>query len=166
MEYVRISKERIGALIGRSGETKAELERKAKVKILVDSESGEVTISENKSDPLLTWIARDVVSAISHGFSPKKAFLLFEDGYYFDVIELHPPKKEDCKRVISRVIGTTGKTREYIERTTKTYLAIGEDTISIIGTQDGLGIAKNAIEMLVEGKPHITVYKFLDRSAI
>jgi ribosomal RNA assembly protein len=77
MEYTKIPKDRVGALIGKSGETKAFIERKAKVRIKVDSETGEVSISERfKSDPLHVWVARDIVSAIGRGFSPEKALML------------------------------------------------------------------------------------------
>lgn len=170
MEYTKIPKDRIGALIGKGGETRTLIERKAKVKLEVDSNTGDVTISERpNSDPLQVWIARDVVSAIGHGFSPEKAFLLFDDDYYLDVIDLEAGERNsenDLIRIKSRIIGTEGKTREYIEQTTKAYVSISGKTISLIGKQDGIAIAKEAIELLVKGKPHLEVYKFLDRSAV
>jgi ribosomal RNA assembly protein len=170
MEYTKIPKDRIGALIGRSGETRVTIERKARVKLDINSDTGEVAITEGtRSDPLHVWIARDVVSAIGYGFSPEKALLLFDEDYYMDVVELSAEGKRsenDLKRIKSRIIGTVGKTREYIEQTTKAYISVFGKRVSIIGKQDGIGIAKEAIELLVKGKPHLEVYKFLDRSAV
>lgn len=170
MEYAKIPIDRIGALIGKAGETRVKIERKASVKLTIDSKTGEVTIEEGtRSDPLQVWIARDVVTSIGYGFSPEKAMLLFDDDFYLDVIDLTGEGKSsenDLKRIKSRIIGTNGKTRAYIEQTTKANISIFGKRVSIIGKQDGIGIAKEAIAMLVKGKPHSEVYKFLDRSAV
>ena len=43
-QMVRVPKERVGVIIGRSGEEKKELEEFLKVKLAVDSETGEVMV--------------------------------------------------------------------------------------------------------------------------
>ncbi|RLF40506.1 MAG: RNA-processing protein, partial [Thermoplasmata archaeon] len=52
MRYVRIPRDRIGVLIGHKGEVKEEIERKTKIKLKIDSNSGEVQIDDsNAEDP-------------------------------------------------------------------------------------------------------------------
>jgi ribosomal RNA assembly protein len=62
-----------------------------------------------------------------------------------------------------RVIGTNGKTKKLIENFTETKLAIYGKTICIIGRWDRVVIAKKSIEMLLSGRLHTTVYRFLEK---
>ena len=76
MLYARIPQERIGVLIGPGGGTKRRLEGDTGVKILIDSESGEVTIDESAAkDKFMAVKARDIVTAIGRGFSDERAFV-------------------------------------------------------------------------------------------
>ena len=63
----------------------------------------------------------------------------------------------------SRIIGTKGKTKKYIEQYTNTKISIYGKTISIIGKWDKVNIAKKAILMLIEGCSHTTLYKWLEQ---
>ncbi|AIF69817.1 RNA-processing protein [Palaeococcus pacificus DY20341] len=168
-EYVRIPKERIGVLIGRKGETKREIEEKTKTRIDIDSDSGEVFISSTKEteDPLAVWKARDIVTAIGRGFSPEKAFRLLEEGEVLEVINLSDivigNDKNALPRVRGRIIGRKGRTREIIEEMSGTYVSVYGKTVSIIGNPIQVEIAKTAIEKLVRGSRHGSVYKFLER---
>ncbi|HPP45027.1 MAG TPA: KH domain-containing protein, partial [Methanomassiliicoccaceae archaeon] len=51
MRLVRIPQDRVGVLIGEGGETKELIERRAGVRLRIDSE-GEVNIQDNPQDPL------------------------------------------------------------------------------------------------------------------
>ena len=67
---VRIPAERVGVLIGRSGSIKKKIESMCKVKLEIDSETGEVTIigSEQIEDPTTIFKAQNIVLAIGRGF--------------------------------------------------------------------------------------------------
>lgn len=167
IEFVRIPKDRIGVLIGEKGCIKKEIEKRAKVKIRLDSETGEVTIEakENSEDPLLPWIARDIVKAIGRGFSPERAFKLFEPGELFRIIDLTEfgESPRAIVRLRGRVIGRNGRTRELIEELTGCYISIHGKTVSIIGNQEQIQDAEHAIRSLCTGAPHGAVYRFLER---
>ena len=62
----------------------------------------------------------------------------------------------------SRLIGTDGKTRKTVELLSNTKIVIYGKTISIIGDYINVGVARKAIELLLIGKTHATVYKWLE----
>lgn len=168
-EFVRIPKERIGVLIGRKGSTKKKIEEITKTRIEVDSETGEVFISstEKTDDPLAVWKARDVVMAIGRGFSPERAFRLFNEGEVLEIINLSDiiigNEKNALPRIRGRIIGRKGRTREIIEEMSGADISVYGKTVAIIGNPIQVEIAKTAIEKLAKGSPHGTVYKYLER---
>ncbi len=166
MRLMRIPKERVGALIGTDGETKELIERRAGVKLQIDTE-GEVNIEENPQDPLAALKTMDLVKAIGRGFSPQRAIRLLDDDEYLEVIELGDfigKRSDQLSRVRSRLIGTNGKTRRIIEDLTGAHMSIYGSTVSLIGNSVQLPVAKTAVEMILRGSEHATVYRYLERS--
>ncbi|RLF85888.1 RNA-processing protein [Thermococci archaeon] len=168
-EFVRIPKERIGVVIGRKGETKKKIEDATKTKIDIDSNTGEVfiTSTEETEDPLAVWKARDIVLAIGRGFSPERAFRLLNEGEVLEVVELTDViignERNALPRIRGRIIGRKGRTREIIEEMSGTEISVYGKTVAIIGNPLQVQVAKTAIEKLVKGSPHGTVYKYLER---
>lgn len=166
MRYVRVPAERVGAIIGPDGKTKASIEQRAGVRLLVDSKEGEVRIDDqNPKDPLGPLKAEDVVKAIARGFSPERAFKLWSDEFYFQLFDLHDyigKDKKDVQRLASRVIGSEGKTRRIIEDLTTCYLSIYGHTVGIIGDAENIETAKAAVDMILSGSEHSAVYRFLE----
>jgi ribosomal RNA assembly protein len=83
-----------------------------------------------------------------------------------DVIDLRTVfgrSETDIKRVKGRIIGMNGKTRNIIEELTDTNVAVYGHTVSIIGTIEEAEVAREAVQMLVKGSLHATVYRFLHR---
>ncbi len=166
MRLVRIPKERVGALIGIDGETKGFIERRTGVKMRIDT-GGEVDIEDNPRDPLAALKVMDLVKAIGRGFSPHRAFRLLEEDEYLEVIELGDfvgKKGDQLARVRARLIGSNGKTRRIIEDLTGANMSIYGSTVSLIGNSIQLPIAKTAVEMILRGSEHATVYRYLERS--
>ncbi|HIJ09095.1 TPA: RNA-processing protein [Candidatus Bathyarchaeota archaeon] len=165
--FVRIPKERVGVLIGPDGKVKSYIEEKLGVELHIDSEHGDVTILLNKqaSDPSLVFRAKDVVTAIGRGFAPEQAFRLVRDEEtIFDLINLRAffgRSESDIRRVKGRIIGMNGKTRRTIEELTTTEVVVYGYTVGIIGTFDQANAARGAIQMLIDGSQHHTVYRFL-----
>ncbi len=161
MYYLAIPKDRIAVLIGHDGETKKRLEKRTGTKIEVNKE-GEVTVEGG--DPLMSLKVRDLVKAIGRGFSPERAEKLLQEDYCFDLIELSggPSDKE---RLRGRVIGKGGKTRNYLEKTLNCELSIFRDTIAMIGPEDRIGTCREALEILLSGSMHTSVYKFIEKTA-
>jgi ribosomal RNA assembly protein len=167
--FVRIPQERVGVLVGPDGKVKQRIEEKFTVKLEIESESGGVTIvlSEKACDPSLLFTAKDTVTAIGRGFSPEHAFrLLRNDDDIFDFIDLRAVfgrSESDIKRVKGRVIGANGKTRKLVEELTEASVVVYGHTIGFIGTFEQVDAARNAVQMLIDGSQHHTVYKYLQR---
>lgn len=160
---LRITKDRIAVIIGSKGETKSELESETKCKINVDSSEGDVVISG--TDPIMLFSLKEVIRAISRGFNPEIAKQLLKQDYVLEVISLndYSKLKNQQQRLKGRVIGMEGKSRNTIEALTNCSISVYGKTISIIGTIDTVGFCKKAIEMLLDGSQHASVYKWLER---
>lgn len=167
--FLKIPRERVGVLIGPEGKTKKHIEEKLSVELQIDSEAGDVIIAlaEKADDPSTLFKAKDLITAIGRGFSPEHAFRLVRDEEaMLDMIDLRSvfgKSDADIKRVQGRIIGMNGKTRQIIEELTDTSVSVYGHTVGIIGTVEQVQIAREAIEMLVKGSMHGTVYRFLQR---
>ena len=163
-----IPKERIGVLVGPKGSVKSTIEEKLFVDLKIDSESGSVDIGVKPSspDPSYALRAKDMVLAIGRGFSPPRAFSLFNEDYTFEIVDLHDyfgKNEAEIRRVDGRIIGKEGRARRNIEELTGTLISVSGHTISIIGTFEAVSMAKVALEKLIEGRQHGTVYKILKK---
>ncbi len=167
MISIRIPQDRIGVLIGKNGETRNEIEKISGVKLEIDSETGDVNLDdENPKDPEMPLKVREVVRAIGRGFSPERAYRLFDAGVYLEIIDLKDYTGKNSKRVKtvrSRLIGTRGKTRRLIEELSESYVSIYGNTVSIIGDYIQMEISRESIMMILRGNQHGTVYKYLER---
>ena len=167
MKYLKIPKDRIGVLIGHSGEIKKMIEDMAKLQIKIDSTEGEVTIDEHEAkNPLLALQAEDVIRAIGRGFSPEHAIRLFKEDKDFFIFDIHDyvgKKASHIRRLKSRIIGRNGKTKHIIERLTGADISIYGHTVSVIADFESIDIAKKAIDMLLSGSKHSNVYRFVEK---
>jgi ribosomal RNA assembly protein len=145
------------------------IEDKLIVELQIESSAGGVTIivPQKNSDPSTLFTAKNIVMAIGRGFSPEQAFRLIRyDNEIFDYIDLRSifgRSNSDMRRVKGRVIGSNGKTRRLIEELTEASLVIYGHTIGIIGTYEQVDVARNAVQMIINGSQHTTVYKYLQR---
>jgi len=166
--FVRIPKERVGILIGPEGKVKQYIEEKLQVKLDVDSEGSiTLTLSEKATDPSLLLKAKDVVTAIGRGFPPEIAYrLIRNEDEIFDMIDLRVifgRSESDIKRIKGRIIGADGKTRKLIEELTEADVVVYGHTIGLIGSFEQVDTAHNAVQMIIEGCQHHTVYNYLQK---
>lgn len=163
---IRIPKTRIAVLIGPQGAIKHQLEKITNTLITIDSTDGLVVVesTEDTTDPLAAWKARDIAQAIGRGFSPERAFSLLDDDIYLRLINLEEfgSTPNQIRRLKGRVIGQGGKTRRNIEELTDTYLSIMGNTISVIGEVENQQVAVNAIVKLLHGAEHSTVNRYMN----
>ncbi|MFA6073260.1 MAG: KH domain-containing protein [Candidatus Woesearchaeota archaeon] len=161
---IKIPKERVAVLIGKSGETKKELEGFTDCKMDIDSKEGDVRISGG--DSIKMYALREVVKAIGRGFNPEIARLLLKQDYALEIVNLldYVKNKDHFERLKGRVIGAEGKSRQTIEGLTGTFISVYGKTISIIGDSEGVVTSKKAIESLLQGSPHSNVYRWLEKS--
>lgn len=167
--FIKVPRERIGALIGPDGRVKANIERKLNVELEIDSATGEITITldPNAKDPSLLFRAKEVITAIGRGFSPQRAIpLLQSEDTMLEVIDLRQTvgkSPADIQRLKGRIIGKGGKTRRIIEELTDAEISIYGHTVSIIGNLNQTNVAREAVLMLIKGSQHSTVYRFLQK---
>lgn len=167
MKYIRIPRERIGVLIGKDGETKKAIERISQMTLEIDSEEGDVSFNEQEAkDPLIPLKVEDVIRAIGRGFSPEHAFRIFAEDtelFIFDIYDYVGKTESHLVRVKARVIGREGKTKRVIEGLTGGVLAVYGHTVAVIADFETMDIAKKALDMLLSGSEHPTVYRYLER---
>ncbi len=163
MQTIRIPEERVSVLIGTKGSTKAKIEERTHCKLSISD--GEVSVEGEAMDE---WVAKDVVHAIGRGFNPEKALFLTQEGNVFEMIDLsdHVSTQKSQIRLRGRIIGENGKTRRFLERNTGAMMSVFGKTVSLIGPFDSVSIAREAIQMLITGARHATVYRFLEKNAI
>ena len=163
-----IPKDRIGVLVGPKGTVKSRVEDSMGVDLTIDSETGlvDIRLRKDTQDPSNALRAKDIVVAIGRGFSPERALSLVNEDNTLDVLDLHDifgKNEAEIRRVDGRIIGREGKTRRIIEEMTGTLVSVSGHTVSIIGSYNSVSTAKDAIEKLLKGRQHGTVYKFLRR---
>jgi ribosomal RNA assembly protein len=165
--YVRIPEDRVGVLIGPGGRTRRDLAERTSTQVEVDAGEGEVRISGPDSEPGRVLQARDVVVAIGRGFSPERAKRLLKDDTYLGILDIKftTGKKEKAalRRIRSRVIGSRGEARARIEHLSGCSMSVYGGTVALIGQEDQLERATRAVELLLRGSEHSTVFHMLAR---
>ncbi|MFH1071805.1 MAG: KH domain-containing protein [Nanoarchaeota archaeon] len=166
MEYsytVKIPKDRIAVLIGKEGEIKRSFEAELGTRISIDSKEGDVTITGK--DSLKIYMLKEVIKAVARGFNPELAELLLKQDYVLEIITItdYAKNKNHIPRLKGRIIGTKGKSRRNIEHLTETHICVYGKTISVIGQSESVTLCKKALESLLQGSPHSSVYSFLER---
>jgi len=165
--YARIPEDRIGVLIGPGGRTKREIASRVRAEIDVDAEDGEVRISSPDTDPDGAMRARDIVLAIGRGFSPERAFRLLKENTFLGILDIKfttgKREKAALRRIRARVIGTHGRARTRIEELSGCSVSVYGSTVALIGEEEQLERGTRAIEMLLRGSEHSTVFHLLAR---
>jgi len=169
-EYLKIPRERVGVLIGKNGITKDEIENLTKTDISIDSDTGSIAISptEETEDPLAVWKSRYIVKAIGRGFNPEISLKLMGDETLLEIINLPDyvgKSKKAIMRQKARIIGKEGRTKDIIIDMTGVDISIYGKTVAIIGGMEQIHIAKEAVEMILNGVRHKTVYAFLEKKS-
>jgi ribosomal RNA assembly protein len=160
--------DRVAVIIGKDGSTKKRIEDLTSTEIEIDSKTGSVIIKrkEGPEANIGDWVAQNVIKAIARGFNPAIAEKLVDEEYLFEIIDLERvvgKSEGQIRRIKSRLIGEAGKTWKTIEAMAEIHLQVFGNTISLIGKYEEMKIAREAINMLLSGKNHSGVYKYLQK---
>lgn len=160
---LRIPKARIAVLIGKEGQTKKDIETHTESTLQIDSQEGDILISGK--DPIKTIVAKDICRAVGRGFNPDVALLLLKPDFAFELIDLTDDgaSKNNLIRIKGRIIGSEGKSREIIEKMLGVFVSVFGKTVGLIGEIERVNAARQAIEMLITGSPHSSVYRWLEK---
>jgi ribosomal RNA assembly protein len=163
IEYISIPEERI-KLLRKNKKWIEELKSLCGTDLNLNQE---VEIKCN--DPLTMLRVKEVIKAFGRGFSFDDSLLLLDDSYFLEIIEVKDYAGRSRQRQIvlkGRVIGKEGKAKKMIEKFCNVKISIYGKTVSIIGKWKNVQVARRAVEMLLEGKMHSTVYNFLERNKL
>lgn len=160
---IRVPKDRVGVIIGTKGEMKRALQEHAGIHLAIDSDEGLVTLTGEDSVKLFS--AQESIKAIARGFNPDIAQLLLRQDYTLEQVKLadYAGTKEAMLRLKGRVIGVRGKSRRRIEELTECFISVYGKTVCIIGQAEYATVAKRAVERLLEGQMHATIWRFLEK---
>lgn len=164
IQEVKVPRDRIAVLIGKKGFVKRKLQSYLEVKIVIDSNTGLVTISGE--DNLKVYDAKNIVQAIARGFNPEIALSLLNEENCFEVINILDYAKNSLsklKRLKSRVIGLGGCARKYMEQITHCNIIVYGKTVSVIGNVNDVQTARKGIEHLLRGSKHANVYLWIEK---
>ena len=165
-KLIRIPEDRVGVLIGKSGQTKLKIEQTCSVKLDIDSKNGEVQVLGKVTDKKFqVFKALEIVTAIGRGFSPEKAMRLLKGENTLHVINLRDfggKSTEQLERFRGRIIGDGGKARINMENLSNSNITVYGKTVSVIGEPTQLKLAVDAIESLLSGSMHGRVYKKIE----
>lgn len=167
--YVKIPVERIGVLTSNKMQVIKELERRTLTRVSVDEVNCFAIVEPSSPDtPVINVMkARDFINAVAMGFPPEKAWRTLNEEQILVVIDLKNTAYDSpnhLTRIKGRIIGEEGKVKRNIEEMTGVDISIYDDYISIIGDYESANLAREAIEMLIQGRQHSTVYRYLDRA--
>jgi len=160
MDFIAIPEERMRVL-KRNKKLVEKLEKLSGIKVKLNEE-----IRIEGEDPITLMRTKLVIKAFGRGFDLDVALNLLDESYYLEIIQIKDFSGKSRSRLVTlrgRVIGTGGKTKRIIERYANVKISIYGKTISIIGKWENVKIAKEAIEMLLSGSLHSTVYRFLEK---
>jgi ribosomal RNA assembly protein len=166
--YLRIPEDRIAVAIGPGGRTKHELEQMTGTQIEIEAEEGQIRVSgPDNGDPIRAMKARDVLLAVGRGFSPERARRLLKDDTYLGIIDIKRVSGHRAKsamwRIRSRLIGVEGRARTRIEELSGCSMSVYGSTVALIGQERQLDRATRAVELLLRGSEHSTVFHMLAR---
>lgn len=168
---VRIPEERVGVLIGPGGVVKKAIETRSGAKLEIDDDGNSVVVrSPPTEDPWGALKARDVVLAIGRGFSPERAFRLFQGESYLTVLDMKEISgkrtKEAMRRLRARLIGEHGRARSRVEELSGCSVSVYGASVALIGTAEQLERGARGVRLLLRGSEHGAVYSYLERARL
>ena len=114
-------------------------------------------------DPLAVMRIKLVFQAFGRGFDFDDALNLLDEEFSLEIIDLsaYSKSRDRLMTLKGRIIGTEGRSKNIIEKKTETKIAIYGKTVAIIGRFQDVAKAREAIELILSGKKHGTVFRFL-----
>ncbi|MFA4953608.1 MAG: hypothetical protein WC584_05270 [Candidatus Pacearchaeota archaeon] len=136
------------------------LEEKLNVKIT--NRGKEVFVNGSSENE---YIAEKVIDAINFGFPISDAFLILDEEFLFEIINIKEhTKRKDLNRIKARIIGTKGKTFQTLCHLTKCCFELKDNEVGIIGSAECIKNAEDAVKSLIHGSKQANVYSKLEKN--
>ncbi|MBI1979111.1 MAG: RNA-processing protein [Candidatus Aenigmarchaeota archaeon] len=127
---------------------------------------GDIVIS---GDVLQVIRGKDIIIAFGRGFDFEESLDLLDEEYFLEVVNIGEFARKSIGRQVTlkgRVIGEGGVTKKMIEKYAGVKIAVYGKTVSVIGKPQNIRIAMNAVEMILSGSKHNSVYRFLQENKV
>jgi len=157
IEVIKIPEERLKIFKSKGYENQLENLTNSKIDVNDD-------IFIESEDPIMAMRIKEAVKAFGRGFDFDIALNLLDEEYYLETRNIQDFSGKSRERMAvlkGRLIGSNGRTKRLIEKYTNAKIAIYGKTVSIIGRWDEIQKARQAIEGLLYGRKHATVYRSL-----
>lgn len=158
MEFVAIPEDRMKILRENILVYNRKLRNFLDVKISVNED-----VEIDGEDALAVMRVKEIVRAFGRGFEFEDALLLVDEEYILEVLNVSDFAKSRNRQVVlkGRIIGTESKVKKLIEKCSGAKIAVYGKTVSIIGKWENLRVAREAVEIILSGSRHSTVFMFL-----
>jgi len=145
--------------IGKVISNKKKLESELKIKI---TNKGKNIFISGK--PENEFIGLEVMEALDLGFSAERALLLKNPDILLQIINIkNITKKHNLEAIRARIIGTNGRTLKTVNNLTNCFISLKDNQIGIIGDNEYIEEAVQAMTSLVRGSKQGHVYGRLER---
>jgi len=135
------------------------LERILNVKITNNGK--EVTI---EGTPEEEYESAKVIDALGIGFPFSVAISIKEEENLFEILNIKEhTKKHNLESVRGRIIGKNGKALSTISKLTNCHIEINGNQVGVIGNEEDIEFAMEALIQLIQGSKHSNVYKGLEK---
>lgn len=123
------------------------------------------TISLHSDGAFNGLLAKNVLIAFNRGFDAKTSANLLDGNFDIAVINIsdYASSKKRQIELKGRVIGNRGIIKTRIMKDTSCWIKVYGKTVSIIGPVETIGIAVYAIEMILNGAKHDSVFSMINK---
>lgn len=138
-----------------------------KLQIRFSPRAKQVEVRTCPSTADLGYLERSVtyIQAVLDGFKPEDAvsIMKFKDVFTesFHIQDIRKLKSAHLSRAIGRVIGRDGRIKESIERFSRCKLVLRDEKVSLLGCEENIRIAKDAVGRLVQGSEPTSIFNRL-----
>lgn len=141
-------------------QNKNELEKKLKIKISISGT--DLTLFGNESDE---FFAERVLLALDFPFLLEEAFLLLDEDYVFEILNIKKyTKRHDLNVIKGRIIGTDGKAMKVLSDLSASLIAVKDNNVAIIAKSENIKNAVQGVISIIRGSKHGNVYSYLEKS--
>lgn len=141
--------------------------QQGKLQIRFNHQSRHVELRSCQATTDLGFLERSVtyIQAFLDGFRPEDAISImkFKDVFTesFCIQEVRKLKSGHLSRAIGRIIGRNGRIKESIENFSRCKFVLQDERISLLGCQENIKIAKDAIGRLIQGSEPSSIFNKL-----
>lgn len=138
-----------------------------KLQIRFNHENTSVELRTCNSTTDIGYLERSVtyIQAIIDGFKPEDAIAImkFRNVFTesFQLQDVRRLRKAHLSRAVGRIIGRDGRIKESIENFSKCKFILHNEKISLLGCDDNIKIAKDAIGRLIQGAEPSSIFNRL-----